>query len=182
MGQERLGPSYFFIPVVLGPLNSLVWYVTSLRYTRSLGWIMHCGVEVTESSTNKQHHPSLSGLSMLACVLQSGKKPLAPHAGCLSGRMQRGVGFYTAVPIYNAVRGGGRGIVEDMCYERRRAEACVDQSAHRTRSVRSHRSRGVVCSAIGSGTGSGRQSASGRGRRTGKRRGRGREMMLFIGT
>ena len=25
---------------------------------------------------------------------------------------------------------GGRGIVEDMCYERRRAEACVDQSAH----------------------------------------------------
>ena len=27
---------------------------------------------------------------------------------------------------YNAVRVGGRGIVEDMCYERRRAEACVD--------------------------------------------------------
>ena len=56
MGQERLGPSYFFIPLVLGPLNSLVWYVPSLRYTRGLGWRMHCGVEVTESSTNKQHH------------------------------------------------------------------------------------------------------------------------------
>ena len=27
-----------------------------LRYTRGLGWRMHCGVEVTESSTNKQHH------------------------------------------------------------------------------------------------------------------------------
>jgi hypothetical protein len=56
---ERLGPSsYFFIPLVLGPLNSLVWYVPSLRYTRGLGWRMHCGVEVTESSTNKQHHLS----------------------------------------------------------------------------------------------------------------------------
>ncbi len=35
-----------------------VWYVPSLRYTRGLGWRMHCGVEVTESSTNKQHHLS----------------------------------------------------------------------------------------------------------------------------
>ena len=41
---------------MLGPLNSLVWYVPSLRYTRGLGWRMHCGVKVTESSTNKQHH------------------------------------------------------------------------------------------------------------------------------
>ena len=55
MGQERLGPSYFFIPLVLGPLNSLVRYVPSLRYTRGLGWRIHCGVEITESSTNKQH-------------------------------------------------------------------------------------------------------------------------------
>jgi hypothetical protein len=58
-GRKRgvvLGPSYFFISLVLGPLNSLVWYVPSLRYTRGLGWRIHCGVEVTESSTNKQHH------------------------------------------------------------------------------------------------------------------------------
>ena len=27
VGQERLGPSYFFISLVLGPLNSLVWFV-----------------------------------------------------------------------------------------------------------------------------------------------------------
>ena len=26
VGQELLGPSYFFIPLVLGPLNSLVWW------------------------------------------------------------------------------------------------------------------------------------------------------------
>ena len=32
MDQERLGPSYFFISLVLGPLNSLVWYVPSERY------------------------------------------------------------------------------------------------------------------------------------------------------
>ncbi len=55
MGQERLGPSYFFIPLVLGPLNSLVWYVPSSRYTRDLGWRTHCGVKVTEPSTDKQH-------------------------------------------------------------------------------------------------------------------------------
>jgi hypothetical protein len=55
VGQERLGPSYFFISLVLGPLNSLVCYVPSLSYTRGLGWRIHCDVEVTESSTNKQH-------------------------------------------------------------------------------------------------------------------------------
>jgi hypothetical protein len=38
----------------------IIWYVPSLRYTRGLGWRMHCGVEVTESSTNKQHHLRLS--------------------------------------------------------------------------------------------------------------------------
>ena len=40
VGQERLGPSYFyfFMSLVIGPLNSL-----------------GCGVEVTELSTNKQH-------------------------------------------------------------------------------------------------------------------------------
>jgi hypothetical protein len=66
VGQGRLGPSHFFIPLVLGPLNSLVWYVPSLRYTRGLDWRMHCGAEVTESSTNKQHHLSLS----CVCVIQ----------------------------------------------------------------------------------------------------------------
>ncbi len=66
MGQERLGPSYFFIPLVRGPLNTLVWYVPSLRYTRGLGWRMHCGVEVTESSTNKQHHLYLPRMSSRA--------------------------------------------------------------------------------------------------------------------
>jgi hypothetical protein len=32
VGQERLGPSYFFIPLVLGPLNSLVWCEVPLGY------------------------------------------------------------------------------------------------------------------------------------------------------
>ena len=31
VGQERLGPSYFFISLVLGPLSSLLWYVPSSR-------------------------------------------------------------------------------------------------------------------------------------------------------
>jgi hypothetical protein len=55
VGQELIETSYFFIPLVLVPLNSLAWYVPSSRYTRGLGWRIHCGVEVTESSANKQH-------------------------------------------------------------------------------------------------------------------------------
>jgi hypothetical protein len=70
VGQDRLGPSHFFMPLVLGPLNSLVWYVPSLRYTRGLGWRMHCGAEVTESSTNKQHHLSAQGLEIREHVAQ----------------------------------------------------------------------------------------------------------------
>ena len=38
--------------------------------------------------------------------------------------------FITAVPIKKCCSRGGSGIVEDMCYERRRAKACVDESAH----------------------------------------------------
>jgi hypothetical protein len=32
VGQERLGPSFFFTSLVLGPLNSLLWYAPSSRY------------------------------------------------------------------------------------------------------------------------------------------------------
>jgi len=38
--------------------------------------------------------------------------------------------FITAGPITKVFAGGGGWRVEDMCYERRRAEACVDESAH----------------------------------------------------
>ena len=37
--------------------------------------------------------------------------------------------FITAGPITKLFAGGGRRRVEDICYERRRAEACVDESA-----------------------------------------------------
>ena len=37
---------------------------------------------------------------------------------------------YYCRTYYKAVRGGGRRRVDDMCYDRRRAEACVDESAH----------------------------------------------------
>jgi hypothetical protein len=39
VGQERLGPSYFFIPLVLGPLNSHVWCEVPLGYI-ALGWFL----------------------------------------------------------------------------------------------------------------------------------------------
>jgi hypothetical protein len=37
--------------------------------------------------------------------------------------------FITAGPITKLFAGGGRRRVEDICYDRRRAEACVDESA-----------------------------------------------------
>jgi hypothetical protein len=37
--------------------------------------------------------------------------------------------FITSGPITKLFAWGGRR-VEDMCYERQRAEACVDESAH----------------------------------------------------
>ncbi len=39
--------------------------------------------------------------------------------------------FIIAVPIIKLFA-WGEGVVEDMCYERRRAEACVHYSAHCT--------------------------------------------------
>ena len=44
--------------------------------------------------------------------------------------IQSFVCVYYCRTYYKAVRGGGRRRVEDMCYERRRAEACVDESAY----------------------------------------------------
>ena len=49
----------------------------------------------------------------------------------LAGPTQdRTVCVYYFRTYYKAVRGGGRRRVDDMCYDRRRAEACVDESAH----------------------------------------------------
>jgi len=72
--KQVLCASYFFVSLVLGPLNSLVWYVPSLRYTRGLGWRIHCGVEVNESNTNKQHtcmhvHRCIACIILHACML-----------------------------------------------------------------------------------------------------------------
>jgi hypothetical protein len=60
---------------------------------------IHCGVEVTELSTNKQQD---SPISWSKCV------------------------FITAVPMTKLFAWGGGETMEDMCYERLRAEACVD--------------------------------------------------------
>jgi len=35
VGQERLGPSYIFISLVIGTLDRLLWYVPTSRYTWS---------------------------------------------------------------------------------------------------------------------------------------------------
>ncbi len=46
----------------------------------------------------------------------------------------RGEGYVCVLLLQDLLQScarGGRRRVEDMCYERRRAEACVDESAHR---------------------------------------------------
>ena len=45
-----------------------------MRYTRGLVWRMHCGAEVTESDTNKQHHHLKSRVSKAA--MQAGRARL----------------------------------------------------------------------------------------------------------
>jgi hypothetical protein len=48
---------------------------------------------------------------------------LSLNKSCLASM---GFVFFTAVPNTKLCAGVGRGTVEDMCYEIRRAEACVD--------------------------------------------------------
>jgi hypothetical protein len=60
--SSRPGPSYFFISLV--SLCSARPPKQPFFFSRGLGWRMHLGVEVTELSTNKQHH-----LSRRPCVL-----------------------------------------------------------------------------------------------------------------
>ena len=43
----------------LGVLTVFFWEFRDPHPARTFGWRMHCGAKVTESSTNKQHHPHL---------------------------------------------------------------------------------------------------------------------------
>ncbi len=52
------------------------------------------------------------------------------HTGAMVPCVCVYVCVYYCRTYYKAVRGGGRRRVEDMCYDIRRAEACVDESAH----------------------------------------------------
>ncbi len=48
MSQEKLGPSYFVISLVLGPLNSLLWHVPSSRSIWSLAPILFLQEQIQE--------------------------------------------------------------------------------------------------------------------------------------
>jgi hypothetical protein len=52
VGQERRGPSYFFISFVLGPLSSLSWYVPSSRYIWSSAPILFLQEQIKTSSSS----------------------------------------------------------------------------------------------------------------------------------
>ena len=74
-----------------------------------------------------EHHPCWKTAHFLPCTSKMSKA----GNGCFE------CVFITTGPITKLFAGGGRRrvkrmiiIMEDMCYERRRAEACVDESAH----------------------------------------------------
>ncbi len=56
VGQGRLGPSYFFISLVLGPLNSLLWYERTF-----LKVYMELGSYFVSARTNKKTSSSAAG-------------------------------------------------------------------------------------------------------------------------
>jgi len=67
---------------------------------------------------------------MGVCI--GGESDRGPPCGCAAHMWICGicVCVYYFRTYYKACLRGGRRRVEDMCYERRRAEACVDESAH----------------------------------------------------
>ena len=68
VGQERLGPSYFFISLVLGPLNSLLWYV-SARTNKRHHHHQYCG-----SCPCVIHNPYLPSISASLQTLGRAKR------------------------------------------------------------------------------------------------------------
>jgi hypothetical protein len=54
--QERLGPAYFFKSLVLGPLNSLLWYVPSSRYIWSSAPILFPQEQIKDIIINTTKH------------------------------------------------------------------------------------------------------------------------------
>jgi hypothetical protein len=64
----------------------------------------------------------------LQCALYSSL--LLLHARAVVGCRSSFVCVFTAGPSTKLFAWGGGGIWEDMCYERRRAEVCVDETAH----------------------------------------------------
>ena len=83
MGQERLGPSYVFISIVLGPLNSLLSYVPSSGYIWSSDPILFRQEQTKTSSPQ--------GISLLSAGLTAGVEEVAA--------ISNSVCFITAGPI-----------------------------------------------------------------------------------
>jgi hypothetical protein len=82
----------------------------------AFGWRIHCGVEVTELSTNKQHTLSIIEYEQILFLLFS----------CSSWFKRPRVVVDYCRTYETAVSGGGRRTVEDMCCSIRRASACVN--------------------------------------------------------
>jgi hypothetical protein len=115
VGQERLGPSYFFISLVLGPLNSLFFF------SRGLGRRMHLGVEVTESSPNKQHHLSrrlaVSGTNQQSGAAKRAQRINRRHDRHNHGNWRRQVAKWSDVKteIVSAITNADFSYITKMC-------------------------------------------------------------------
>jgi hypothetical protein len=71
VGQERIGPSYFFMSLVLGPLNSLLWYVPSSRYILSLAPILFLQEQIKDIIIMQDvAHPQPSTTSLYSVCIR----------------------------------------------------------------------------------------------------------------
>jgi hypothetical protein len=71
-----------------------------------------------------------SSLATMVC-----KSPRTRSQSKSTNVVREGVCVLLLQDLLQSCARGGRRRVEDMCYERRRAEACVDESAHHARKV-----------------------------------------------
>ena len=98
----------------------------SLSLVESVGFVK--GKDRTRKGEKKKN-PTVCSKESSCCPSISPSftppySPPPPHQS-LGDRAGEGVCVYYCSTCYKAVRVGGGGKVEDMCYERRRAEACV---------------------------------------------------------
>jgi hypothetical protein len=158
VGQELLGPSYFFTSLVLGPLNSS--YGTYLPKGIYGAWLLF----FVCARTNKRHHHH-TGLGLSSLVAHVLQYPPPPHAR-EQDTWYLGRALRRAVPESTAPRVTACSVPREPSSRRSapRAAPARQFARHRPRGLLLLRSAHVPRNRLGSGTPTWRSSSdSGRG-------------------